>query len=219
MKKDLKSLDIFKGIDKDILDKLLFQNKIFENHYIANTTIHSQGETCSTIDIILQGSISAYSLSPNGAEKTIFEFTKESIIGTNLLFGKNNLYPMHIYCKKDCKLLHISKSAVEELLHNYTFTLHFIHSISNNSQEMNRKISIYAQKTLRENLYDYFIIQSIQQSSNTFELPITKKTLAEFLGVQRPSLFRELKKMKDEKIIDISKNLITINKTKQTNHF
>ena len=82
---------------------------------------------------------------------------------------------------------------------------------------MNRKISIYTQKTLRENLFDYFVIQSIQQSSDTIKLPITKKTLAEFLGVQRPSLFRELKKMKDENLISISNNLITINRSKKIN--
>ncbi len=217
MKRDLKSLEIFKGIDKDLLNKLISQHKIYENHYIANTTIYNQGETCIIIDIILQGNLSAYSLSLNGTEKTIFEFTKGAMIGANLLFGKNNFYPMHIYCKKDCWLLHISKSAVEELLHNYAFSLYFIHSISNNSQEMNRKISIYTQKTLRENLYDYFVIQSIQQSSDSIKLPITKKTLAEFLGVQRPSLFRELKKMKDENLISISNNLITINRSKKIN--
>ena len=36
------------------------------------------------------------------------------------------------------------------------------------------------------------------------------KELADYLGVQRPSLFRELKKMKDEGIIEISKRTIRL---------
>ena len=69
-----------------------------------------------------------------------------------------------------------------------------------------------AQKTLRENLLEYFRQQSILQGSNTIVLPISKKQLADYLGVQRPSLFRELKNLKDEGIIDVSNRTIQIQK-------
>jgi len=41
-------------------------------------------------------------------------------------------------------------------------------------------------------------------------LPITKKQLADYFGVQRPSLFRELKRMKDEGLIEIANKKIYI---------
>ena len=50
---------------------------------------------------------------------------------------------------------------------------------------------------------DYLKQQSIIQGSSKIVLPFSKKELADYLGVQRPSLFRELKKMKDEGIIEI----------------
>ncbi|MDD3253809.1 MAG: helix-turn-helix domain-containing protein [Lachnospiraceae bacterium] len=36
--------------------------------------------------------------------------------------------------------------------------------------------------------------------------------MADYLGVQRPSLFRELKKLKEEGIIEINNRTITIKK-------
>ncbi len=75
---------------------------------------------------------------------------------------------------------------------------------------MNRKIAMLMQKTLRENLMDYLTQQAGVQGSVDVRLPISKKELVDCLGVQRPSLFRELKKMKDEGLIDVSNRIIRI---------
>ncbi|MBK5201557.1 MAG: winged helix-turn-helix domain-containing protein [Spirochaetaceae bacterium] len=59
-------------------------------------------------------------------------------------------------------------------------------SISQNAQNLNKKIVKYTKTTLRDNII----------------LPITKKKLAIVFGVQRQSLFREIKKMSEDGIIE-----------------
>lgn len=196
----------FDGVDQTILKQVTIASK----KYTKGLTVHTQGDSCNTMDIVLSGSLVAYALSQNGSENIVFEFQKNSIIGANLLFGNTNCYPMNIYCKTDCELLHIEKSDVDLLLHDYQFTINFIKSISLNSQGMNKKISMYTQKSLRENLLDYFAALSIAQNSRTVTLPVSKKQLADYFGVQRPSLFRELKRMKDEGLIKIYNRQIKI---------
>ena len=56
---------------------------------------------------------------------------------------------------------------------------------------------------------DYFKQQTIIQKSSVILLPMSKRQLADYLGVQRPSLFRELKKLKEEGIIEINNRTIT----------
>ena len=108
--------------------------------------------------------------------------------------------------------LSININAVLEFLHDYNFTLHYIKSISQNSQGINQKIAMFTQRTLRENIMDYFKQQTIIQKSSVILLPMSKRQLADYLGVQRPSLFRELKKLKEEGIIEINNRTITIKK-------
>jgi CRP-like cAMP-binding protein len=79
-----------------------------------------------------------------------------------------------------------------------------------NSQGMNRKITMLTQKTLRENIMDYLKQQSIIQGSSEIVLPFSKKELADYLGVQRPSLFRELKKLKEEGVVEIDNRTIRL---------
>ncbi|MPN31786.1 hypothetical protein SDC9_179261 [bioreactor metagenome] len=88
--------------------------------------------------------------------------------------------------------------------------MQYIKSLSLNSQGMNRKITMLTQKTLRENILEYLKQQTILQNSATVLLPISKKELADYLGVQRPSLFRELKNLKEEGLIEINNRSVRI---------
>ncbi len=210
MIKEIKSMTLFCGTDQKVLEKLIKEKKIYKRSYYKGTTVHEQNTECCVMDVVCSGKLVAYSLAPNGSESIVFEFEAESIVGANLLFGDQNRYPMNIYSVADSVLLHISKSAIEELLKGYEFVMRFMQSLSTNSQGMNRKIAMYTQKSLRENLMDYFLVLSAQQKSSCVLLPITKKQLADYFGVQRPSLFRELKRMKEEGLIEIANKKITI---------
>ena len=137
-------------------------------------------------------------------------FVKNDILGANLLFNKSTSYPLNIYCLTDCELVRIAREAVLELLHDYNFVMQYIRSLSQNSQGMNQKITMLTQRNLRGNIMEYLRQQLVLQQSPTVILPISKKQLADYLGVQRPSLFRELKKLCDENIIKIQNREVTI---------
>lgn len=195
-------------IEQSKLEKLILDRSIFKSSYKKGTTLHEQGTKCNSFDLVLSGKLISYSLSENGSETVLFEFYKGSTIGANLLFGESNKYPMNIYCSENSTIVHLSKRAVNDLLRKHSFVMEFIKSMSLNSQGMNKRIAMYSQRTLRDNLMDYFTTLSNQVGSKTIYLPITKKQLADYLGVQRPSLFRELKKMKEEELIDIENRKI-----------
>lgn len=202
------NLSFFNKVDEKLLNKVTLHTK----RYSKNQVIYSVGDTCQGMDIVISGHLASYSLLPNGSQNIIFSFGPDSVLGANLLFGNANHYPMTIYCKEACELLHLSKSDVELLLTDYHFMMHFIQSISLNSEGMSRKILMYTQKSLRQNLLDYFYMLSSNQQSATITLPISKKQLADHLGVQRPSLFRELKRLKDEGILEVHNHSITLKK-------
>lgn len=205
-------IPILANIDKKQIEELIEKKNLFQKKYVKGTTIHQQQEKCETLDIVIEGNLVAYSLSDNGSAVTMFEFKTNSMIGANLLFSDQSIYPLNIYSETPCTLLHITKQGVADLLHEHPFVIEYIKSLSLNSQNMNRKISILTQKTLRENLLDYFQTLVNDQKSKEILLPMSKKQLADYLGVQRPSLFREMKRLKNEGIIQVENRRITLNK-------
>lgn len=210
MKNELNTISMFSEVDPRILSKLIDHRLIQTQAHSKGKTVYAQHDSCDALDIVRSGSLVAYALTPNGSATTMFEFRKNSIIGANLLFGESNAYPLSIYCLTDCELVHVARKAVLELLHNYDFVTHYIRSLSQNSRGMNQKIAMLTQNTLRKNILEYLRQQSLLQQSRKITLPISKKQLADYFGVQRPSLFRELKRLRDEKAIKIQNRSVTL---------
>lgn len=206
----LKKLPLLYQVDEELLKVCLGKYLIEKKSYKRGVTIYEQGKVCETLDVVVTGELHAYSLGDNGSAITIFEFAKGSMIGANLLFGSHHEYPFNIYCLADCEVIHIHKKGVEKLLRDYSFVMTYIRSLSMNSQGMNRKIKMLTERTLRENIMEYLDQQSKIQNTKSVILPMSKKALADYLGVQRPSLFRELKKLKEEGIIKVSNKIIEL---------
>ncbi len=76
----LQNISLFSAVKKSELEKLLADNHIYKKHYSKGVTVHNANETCRTLDIVLSGSLVAYSLSTNGSSTTMFEFSKGSVI-------------------------------------------------------------------------------------------------------------------------------------------
>ena len=207
---EIRQIALLSRIDDDVLNRCLVENQVCVRHYAKGVTVHHQHDACSALDVVLSGNLVAYSLAENGSANSMFEFRENNIIGANLLFGDNNTYPLNIYSVTACDLLYLSRDAVLEFLRDYHFVLQYIKSLSMNSQGMNRKITMLTQKALRENIMDYLRQQSVMQGSSEIVLPFSKKEFADYLGVQRPSLFRELKKLKQEGIIEIDHRTIRL---------
>lgn len=210
MIEEVKHIALFQGIDSVALERLVLEWEIYCRAYHKGATVHEQGKACIGADVVLSGKLIAYALADNGSETVVFTFGAGSLIGANLVFAEQTNYPINIYCTEDCVLCHITKPGIEELLSHHEFVMRYVQSLSENSQGMNQKIAMYTRKSLRENLMDYFCALSVEQKSNTISLPATKKQLADYFGVQRPSLFRELKRMKSEGLIDIANREITL---------
>lgn len=205
---DFQNISLLSCIDG--IDEYFANRELYVGQYAKGETVYNRNDACTTLDVILSGSLIAYSLLKNGSATTVFEFESGGILGANLLFAQSNKYPLNIYCLSDCTLVHIQRHVVIKLLHHHPFVMQYIQSLSFNSQGLNQRIDRFFHKTLRENILDYLKRLSVEQRSNTVVLPISKKQWADFLGVQRPSLFRELKKMKEEGLIDIKNRIITI---------
>lgn len=65
-------------------------------------------------------------------------------------------------------------------------------------------------KNIRDKIIEFLTYEYYLQGNTVIKLRISKKELAEKFGIQRPSLFRELKKMKQDGLIDYDSSSIEI---------
>jgi CRP-like cAMP-binding protein len=179
--------------------------------YKKGGIIHFESEKCASWDIILKGEVVIQKIDEKGNVLTITEFSVGNTIGGNLLFSRHPYYPMSVLAKSDAQILHINKKMVLTLCQrNQDFLLQFLTSISDKTAILTNKLKSISIKSIRESLIEFLNYEHYSQKSMKIKLQLTKKELAERLGVQRTSLSRELNKMKKEGLVDYDARSITI---------
>jgi len=184
---------------------------IDEKKYGQGEIIHFDGDFCHGIEIILSGQVIIERIDEAGNLMTITDFFPDDILGGNLLFSKNPHYPMMVTAKTNLTLLSISKILVFEFCATNTeFLRVYLEYISDHSILLGDKLKHYVNRSIRDSIIAYLKSEYKLQNILTLQLPISKKSLADRIGVQRTSLSRELQKMKNEGLVEYDKNSISI---------
>ena len=82
--------------------------------------------------------------------------------------------------------------------------------VSNRALLLNKKVEYHSLKTLRSKIATYLLDEYKKNGQSTFQLMLNRNDLADFINVSRPSLSRELSKMRDEGFIDFFSTAIKI---------
>jgi CRP-like cAMP-binding protein len=80
----------------------------------------------------------------------------------------------------------------------------FISMLAHRALDMNDRIQILSQTTIRAKLMAFFSQCVTRGGSNCFEVPFDRSNMAHYLGTDRSALSRELGRMRDEGLIEFS---------------
>lgn len=209
--KTIQKATLFNSFTLEDLDRLFSIIPCRLEKYCKGDVILAEEDTCNTLNLILEGTIEIQKMDSSGKVLSIAEFIEGDIFGEMLIFADKNASPINAISKTKSTVLHISKNSVISLCQsNESFLSEYLRIISNKAMILNLKLKEVTLKTIRQKICEFITKQYKEQNSLKVKLNMTKKEWADKIGVQRPSLSRELIKMKDEGIIDYDKDVIII---------
>lgn len=207
----LKTLSIFKNMSESEITNFFQEFGPNIMNFGKDDVIFFEDEECKNLSIVLRGTVEIQKIDPSGKVLTVARISAGDTFGENLIFGDNNTYPMTVISKNKTIILNLSKNAVIKLCQiNQTFLYEFLRLLSNKAISLSSKIKEVALKSIRQKICDFILWKYNISKENVIEISMSKKDWAEKLGVQRPSLSRELIKMKEEGFIDYDKEKIFI---------
>ncbi len=196
---------------KNEYETFIREGKATLGRYAKDQIIALQGETCSTLDIILEGSVALQNLDEEGRLFKAQVLKVGDSCGTTLLFGSHNTYPMQVVAQTECTILHLKRELILELcIERRDVLVALISIISDRAHMLGTTVNRISTLSLRESLLSYLFNLTQEQQSNQITLPITKKELAERLGFARTSVSRELAKLGKEGVLSMSGRVITL---------
>ena len=186
------------------------QKKTFDKNEVITSYIQKRNQFC----ILISGNADLVRYDLNGNRTIIDHFTDTDVFGevfydvtTNnellveakskcevLIYSYQNI---HYKCKQNCKFHQKLSEYLPELILDKVTSL-------------NMRVELLTKRSTRDKLLGYFNLLSTRNLSKTFKLPFSLTDLADYLSVDRSAMMRELKLLKEDKLINKNGKMITL---------
>lgn len=207
----LKQCILFKGFTEKEFQNLFGSMVYRVNKYAKKEVIALEESECNSIGIIISGGVEVKKIFATGKVVTLTRLSKGDIFGEVIVFSENREYPATVLASDVTEVLFISKDSILDFCStNKIFLDNFLKLLSSKILMLNQKVKNLSFHTIRQKIANYLLTEVKKQKSLILKISISKNLLAEQLGMPRPSLSRELIKMREEKIIEFDRNVIKI---------
>lgn len=202
---------LFRSLDSEEIKNLLSALKYSIKHYDKDQTIAIEGDDCNSLGIIIKGNIEIHKSFSSGKVVTINHFEEGNIFGEALVFSGKHSYPATLISTNDTEIMFISREDIVLMMSLDKTVLHnFMGVLSNRILMLNERLTNLSYDTVRKKVTNILLLEYARQRSPNLTLPYSRKKMAELLNIPRPSLSRELIKMKEDGLIDFYKNKFKI---------
>jgi len=208
---NLKRCILFKDMKYEDLSNFINMSNYTIKKYLKGNMVVLDGSKCEELGILLEGLLELQTLYPSGKLLTFSQLRPVEIFGEAILFSKVNKFPATIEAIKDSKIMFIKKEDLISCLTNcHKFMENFLELLSNKLLMLNKKVKMLSLESIRKKIENFLMEEYKKQGSNIIKASLSRKEMAEHMGIQRPSLSRELIKMRDAGIIDFNREVIII---------
>lgn len=202
----------YQNTDEKKLKKLLTTLQSNTHFYKSNQTIAYSISNRELIGIIEEGSANLVRYDYDG-KRSIIEEMNEGDIFSDLFLAVDSA-ELSVISTTDCKVTFIEyKYLIEEAKKSDTALIlldNLIQLMAKKLVKRNERIELLTTRSIRNKLLNYFELQAKKNNSKSFNLNYSYTDLADYLSVDRSAMMRELKNLKDDRLITDTNKKITI---------
>lgn len=202
--------NLFKDISMEEYRQLLPCLNARDKTFQAGETICTYGSDFHDIGIIGTGTASVVRYEYNGARTILERLGPQDIFGQLLSCGCGDT-GLSVICDTPCQAMFIqygkiSSPCCSACSHHHQLTKNLLELISERAVSLSRRVEVLSRRTIREKLICCFSQLACDNHSSSFCLPFTMVDLADYLSIDRSAMTRELRKMKEEGLIEMDKS-------------
>lgn len=192
-----------------LFEKMLSNDyKIHRYNYNEGKIVFHEKDYCDKLGFVLEGELKLVHYSYEGKAIILGALKKGDFFGDFLIFSSHPYYPGDLISVTKTKIAMIKRDdLIKYLQEDSKLQEFYLQQLSEKALTLNMHNKLLGLPTLRERIILYLENYSTKTEKKKVYTP-SKTDLAMYLNVQRPSLSRELKNMKDEGIIDYDRNYI-----------
>lgn len=208
---------IFNGCSQSDAEKIIKCLDMRKEKFNTTEIILSYNRKTTEVGVVLDGTAELTAYDYDGNRMILERYEKDAIFGS-LFASTSQTDECFLVATKPCEVLFfdykkILSPCVNACSHHTVFLDNVLSLLTETLRMRADHIAVLTKRSLRGKLTEFFSIQALQNGSICFTLPFSLYTLADYLGVDRSAMQREMKRMREEGIIQSKgKNIVLCKK-------
>ena len=206
---------LFRGFSTEDLLGILGCLKPKVYSFKKNEFITITGENLTGVGIILSGEVAVTKENAAGNRIVIAVLKPGEMFGETAAFSGSAVWPATVLAQAVSTVLFLPPEKIvsgceKACMSHHSLITNMLRTISDKALMLNQKVEYFLIKSIRGKITTYLLEQYQETGSSTLILPLNRNDLADFLNVSRPSLSREMCRMRDEGIIEFHRSSVYI---------
>lgn len=204
--------ELFKGLSEEEINKVLEKLRYQVKKYKQGEYVYFSGESIDSLNIVVKGSVRGEMTDFKGGIVKVEDIFAPDAFAPAFLFATENTLLVDVVANTYTEVMIIFKEDLLKLFHrNQQVLQNYMRIISDKFVLMTSKMKFLSLKTIRGKIAHYLLSREKRKNQNKkVRFLKSQEQLAEYFGVTRPSLSRELKSMEKEGIIELERKEIKI---------
>ena len=215
-KQELESSPLFQDISYEEYSRLLTCFQAVQKSFRSDDLIYDfSSPQNDAVGIVERGCAALIRIDEEGVATVMEELGPGGVFGRTLAFAGASGDSLQVVCRTPCDVLfidypHILKRCENACNHHSVLVQNMLRLMSDKAQALSQRVDVLSRRSIREKLLCYFRQLSERAGSNTFTLPFSLSTLADYIATDRSAMMRELKRLREEGIIRSEGRKITL---------
>ena len=213
---------LFENVNEDVIvDRILPGGRMMS--FAKGENIFMPLDRVNTVQILLSGKVKLIFFMENGEQDIKNMLFPGNLVGIDLICTRTGLAPYQATAAEDSRIFslpadNILKPGTLPEKDRLACISNLLLILSQTNMQNEYRLAILTRNSLRERVMVYLTMQAKRNQSDSFTIPFTREEMASFLRVNRSALSHELSLLKQEGIIDFSKNSFLLKRQENAEH-
>ena len=206
---------IFAGISPEELACMRSCFGMLERRFEPGDTLCDFDPEEDLLGILLEGKALIERFDAQGSRSILERLGPGGVFGKRLMFENALGDPITVTCAAPCRVWYLRGEKVMHMCHNscaYHTRLieNLFQMMAAKATALSERVEILSRRSIRDKLLCFFRMEAAKCGSDTFRLPFTLSALADYISTDRSAMMRELKKMRQDSLVNIEGKTVKI---------
>ncbi len=209
------SLALFYDITDQEVEAMIQCFRMRRCRFHPGQIICTYGESAGEVGVLVSGEAELVRLDYAGNRTILERLETGGVFGESLAFTPTLGDCVEVVSAAGSEVLfmeysHIMKRCENACAHHSKLVQNMFRLVTEQTRRLSQRVEVLSRRSIRDKLMCWFQLRRLAAGADSFTLPFTLSALADYISADRSAMMRELKRMKEEGLVEMDGRRVTL---------